>query len=133
MNIFRIIPFLLALSLAQLAQAATPEIPLNQWATTDVSLNGRAYRLYIADSDQKLQQGLMHVSDLPLGHGVLFPFSKEDQHCMWMKNTLIPLKVIFIDAAGKYINDIDMEPGDLTPRCSLLPSKYAIEVNRDDM
>ena len=49
---------------------------------------------------------------------------------MWMKNTLIPLSVAFIDAQGTILNILDMEPQTLDSHMSAGPSIYAIETNK---
>ena len=62
--------------------------------------------------------------------GMLFIFDEETQHCMWMKNTLIPLSVAFIDDAGAIINVEDMQPQTEDPHCASRPARYALEMNR---
>ncbi|HEV7856227.1 MAG TPA: DUF192 domain-containing protein, partial [Herminiimonas sp.] len=49
--------------------------------------------------------------------------------CMWMKNTLIPLSVAFIDGDGKIVNIEDMQPQTLNSHCSKKPVPYALEMN----
>ena len=49
---------------------------------------------------------------------------------MWMKNTLIPLSVAFIDDNGAIVNIEDMEPQTEASHCAMRPVRYALEVNR---
>ena len=62
--------------------------------------------------------------------GMLFIFDEPAYHAMWMKNTLIPLSVAFVDAQGTILNILDMEPQTLDTHMSAGPSIYAIETNK---
>jgi hypothetical protein len=75
-------------------------------------------------------RGLMGRKSMPAVHGMLFVFdSPATKQCMWMRNTLLPLSVAFIDERGKVINVEDMEPQTDTTHCSAAPAKYALEMN----
>ena len=81
-------------------------------------------------SDQASQaKGLMHRRSMPANHGMLFVFSRTDRHCMWMRNTLLPLSVAFLDAQGKIINIEDMKPQTEDNHCAASPAPYALEMN----
>ena len=75
-------------------------------------------------------RGLMHRQALPQNAGMLFIFDDHAIHCMWMKNTLIPLSVAFIDDRGAIVNIADMEPHSEASHCAAQPMKYALEMNR---
>ena len=75
-------------------------------------------------------RGLMHRQVLPQNAGMLFIFDDHAIHCMWMKNTLIPLSVAFIDDRGAIVNIADMEPHSEASHCAAQPVKYALEMNR---
>lgn len=75
-------------------------------------------------------QGLMHRKSLPQNAGMLFIFDEQAVHCMWMKNTLIPLSVAFIDERGTIVNIADMEPHSEASHCATQPVKYALEMSR---
>ena len=80
--------------------------------------------------DQASQmQGLMYRRSMPLNHGMLFVFAKTDRHCMWMRNTLMPLSVAFLDGLGKIINIEDMKPQTEDNHCAASPARYALEMN----
>ena len=49
---------------------------------------------------------------------------------MWMKNTLIPLSVAFVDAQGEILNILDMEPETLDAHMAAGPAVYAVETNK---
>jgi uncharacterized protein len=75
-------------------------------------------------------QGLMHRKELAQNAGMLFVFDERAVHCMWMKNTLIPLSVAFIDERGTIVNIADMQPKSETSHCAAQPVRYALEMNR---
>jgi uncharacterized protein len=75
-------------------------------------------------------QGLMHRRTLGQNAGMLFIFDTHAIHCMWMKNTLIPLSVAFIDDRGTIVNVEDMEPHSEDSHCAAQPVKYALEMSR---
>ena len=61
---------------------------------------------------------------------MLFIFDEPAYHSMWMKNTLIPLSVAFIDRNGVILNILDMEPQTLDSHMAAGPAVYAIETNK---
>ena len=75
-------------------------------------------------------RGLMHRKGLAPNAGMLFVFDAPSEHCMWMKNTYIPLSVAFIDADGTIINIADMQPHSEQTHCSARPALYALEMTR---
>jgi len=82
-----------------------------------------------ADNDTRMR-GLMFRKSLEPNQGMLFVFEEMNAHCMWMKNTLIPLSVAFIAADGAIVNIADMKPHDETTHCALRPVPYALEMDR---
>ena len=74
--------------------------------------------------------GLMHRKSMPQNAGMLFIFDDKSIHCMWMKNTLIPLSVAFVDDEGAIVNIADMEPHNEQSHCATKPVRYALEMNR---
>jgi len=83
-----------------------------------------------ANTFQARARGLMHRQQLAQNAGMLFRFDETATQCMWMKNTLIPLSVAFLDDAGTIVTILEMQPHDETSRCSAGPSRYALEMNR---
>ncbi len=86
----------------------------------------------IADSPEEREKGLMHRTELKQDTGMLFVFSEPQVLSFWMKDTKIPLEIIFFDQAGNFVNVHSMEP------CTAMPcpsyssaelSLYALEVN----
>jgi uncharacterized membrane protein (UPF0127 family) len=75
-------------------------------------------------------RGLMFRKSLAPNAGMVFVFDEASQHCMWMKNTLIPLSVAFVDDAGIIINIEDMAPQTEDTHCAKRPARYALEMDR---
>ena len=75
-------------------------------------------------------EGLMYRKSMAQNAGMLFIFDEAAVHCMWMKNTLIPLSVAFIDDRGAIVNIADMEPQTEASHCAAQPVRYALEMNR---
>ena len=81
-------------------------------------------------SDQASQaKGLMHRRSMPANHGMLFVFSRTDRHCMWMRNTLIPLSVAFLDENGQILNIEEMKPQTENNHCAASAARFALEMN----
>ena len=74
-------------------------------------------------------RGLMYRASMPQNAGMLFIFDETTQHCMWMKNTLIPLSVAFIDDRGTITNIEEMQPQTEDSHCASRPARYALEMN----
>jgi uncharacterized protein len=75
-------------------------------------------------------RGLMFRESMPANAGMLFIFDELQTHCMWMKNTLIPLSVAFLDEKGAIINIADMAPKTEDSHCAAKPARYALEMNK---
>jgi len=107
------------------AFAQQPQLPV-------VQLNAGMHliRAEVAADYGSRMTGLMHRATMPSNAGMLFIFDESQQQCMWMKNTLIPLSVAFIDDSGTIINVEDMAPQTEDSHCAKRPSRYALEMNR---
>ncbi len=88
-------------------------------------------KVKIAATQTTREEGLMFVESLPSDQGMLFIFDDEKPRSFWMKNTYIPLDIIFLDSTGKVINFYESaEPlNELKRYPSNAPAKYALEVN----
>jgi hypothetical protein len=114
--------FLLAAAFAASAHAQLPSVEL--------AAGMHLIRAEVADSMGARMQGLMYRKSMPQGAGMVFVFDEVATHCMWMKNTLIPLSVAFIDEAGAIINIADMQPHSEQSHCAARPARYALEMNK---
>lgn len=104
---------------------AQPALPLAE-------LGVGMYRIEaeVAHTFKARQTGLMHRSAMPLNRGMVFVFPQDAIHCMWMKNTLLPLAVAFVDASGTILNIAEMQPHSEDNHCAAAPARYALEMNR---
>lgn len=85
----------------------------------------------VAATDPARTRGLMFRRSLPANHGMLFIFDRKAVQCMWMRNTLIPLSVAFIEDDGTIVNIEHMQPHDeRTRHCATRPVRYALEMEQ---
>jgi uncharacterized membrane protein (UPF0127 family) len=88
------------------------------------------FTVAVADDGNERAQGLMYVEKMPSSTGMLFVYPNPQQVAFWMKNTLIPLDMIFADAAGVVRNvHANAIPGDLTPIPGEGLIQYVLEIN----
>lgn len=83
-----------------------------------------------ASSNEERMQGLMFRKQMGTNEGMMFRFDRNGKVCMWMKNTLLPLSVAFLDEEGIIINIEDMQPETLDSHCAEKPARYALEMNQ---
>ncbi len=115
----------LLLILAALAAAARADSP-----PVELAAGMHLIHAEVADSDATRMRGLMYRESLATNAGMVFVFEERALHCMWMKNTLVPLSVAFIDEAGAIINIADMQPKTEQSHCAAKPARYALEMNK---
>ncbi len=84
----------------------------------------------VAHTDQARRIGLMNRESMPDHRGMVFVFSHDARHCMWMRNTLIPLSVAFLDDEGRILNIEDMAPLTEDSHCAAGPARFALEMNQ---
>ena len=73
-------------------------------------------------------RGLMFRKSLAQNAGMVFVFDDASLHCMWMKNTYVPLSVAFLDEHGTIVNIADMQPHSEQSHCATRPTVYALEM-----
>ena len=98
--------------------------------TTQLRIGAHALKVEVAASDPQREKGLMFRKTLGKNDGMLFIFDDPGYHSMWMKNTLIPLSVAFLDGDGRILNIEDMEPHTLDAHTAAGPARYALETNK---
>lgn len=113
----------------------------NEPATVLVVLHGpgtqqHRYTVEIAQDDAERQKGLMGRTQLAKGKGMLFVFPSEQQLSFWMKNTLIPLDILYFTRTGEFVSGVTMTPCTADP-CATYPSSgpamFALEIPAGDM
>jgi uncharacterized protein len=84
----------------------------------------------VADTPSKRSFGLMYRRELADDAGMLFVFDETTVHSFWMKNTVLPLDMIFLDADRRVVGVVrDAVPFTTTPRSVDAPSRYVLEVH----
>ena len=99
-------------------------------------INGDQYSIEIAKTSKQRQQGLMYRQNLDIRQGMLFVYPRPGNHRIWMKNTLIPLSVIWLDDNETVIEVKILPPCKLDPCPSYgvsKPAKYIIELSSEVM
>lgn len=117
---------LLLLLLAPLSGCASSDLP---W----VELNGRRFQVEVARDDATRARGLMFRDALPAEQGMLFVFERAEPQAFWMRNTRIPLDILYFDAERRLVSIAAGVPPCTTQRCPSYPSdgpaQYTLELN----
>lgn len=90
------------------------------------------FHVEVVDTPETRERGLMDRESLDPRHGMLFVFPDSARRSFWMKNTLIPLSIAYIDDRLVIREIHHMEPLSLEPVPSRLPARYALEVNQNE-
>ena len=99
-----------------------------------VELAGHRYTIEVANDDAERARGLMHRDAMAEGSGMLFVHDAEEPQAYWMKNTRIPLDILYFDDARKLVaQQRDVPPCSLGDACPSYPSnepaRYVLELN----
>jgi uncharacterized protein len=113
---------LIALVVTSMARAGEPSL--------DLRVGDARLKAEYARTPDERERGLMERTEMPANHGMLFRFDDFRRHCLWMKNTPLPLSAAFMDESGRIVDIIDLEPLSTAIRCSREPGRYALEVNQ---
>lgn len=127
MRIRQLVPSLFLL-LATASPFAAGQQP-SRFPVVSLTAGMHVIRAEVASTDAERQQGLMFREKMGPNEGMVFLFHAPASVCMWMKNTLIPLSVAFIDEHGQIINIEDMQPHTTDSHCAKKPVHYALEMN----
>ena len=99
-----------------------------------VELGGQRYKVEVADDDAERARGLMFRDELATGTGMIFLHERQEPQAYWMKNTRIPLDILYFDNARKLVaQQRDVPPCSAGDRCppypSRAPARYVLELN----
>ena len=125
--LLQLVAFLLAASAFALP-AYAKELTIAPRAIT-LSINGHTIKAELATDDATRQKGLMFRTQMGKNEGMLFVFPQVAYHAMWMRNTLIPLSVAYLDDSGKIVSIHEMEPQTEISHQAEGPVRYALEMN----
>ena len=110
--------------------AGCADAPQTDLRTTSMQIGSATFTLEIADTPEARQRGLMRRDSMPSDHGMIFVFPNERQLSFWMKNTRIPLDIIYLSRDGVVVSIHQLKPYDTTSVHSARPAQYAIELNQ---
>jgi len=108
-------------------------LPLLSLAATLIRVNDIPLQVELAETAAERQRGLMWCTHLPDDHGMLFIQPEAAPAAFWMKNTYIPLDILYFDSDGQLIELFTNVPPCTTPECPIYASKtavkYILEIN----
>ena len=84
----------------------------------------------VAATPETRTTGLMNRKSLAPNHGMLFVFEQANVQCFWMRNTLIPLSIAYLDTDGTIVNIAEMSPQSDQSHCSQKPVRFALEMDQ---
>jgi uncharacterized membrane protein (UPF0127 family) len=142
MSIYKIIAFILIFIIIassiggvlfmQFDGNSTSEVKTLTTSKSDINSTFEFETLELALNEKEREIGYMNRESICAKCGMLFVFENQQPLSFWMKNTLIPLKITFIDQAGRVINSEIGQPKVTNPSInSLRPAKYVLEVPID--
>jgi uncharacterized protein len=98
--------------------------------TVPMRIGAQTFTLEIANDAAERETGLMRRDAMAADHGMIFVFADEQRLGFYMKNTRIPLDIIYLNGAGAVVSIKQMRPYDVTTVYSDAPAKWAIELNQ---
>jgi len=120
----------LALAATLFACAALAQEPQVNLPRVKLAAGMHQIDAQVAATPEQRMTGLMHRKEMPQHEGMLFVFEHAAQQCFWMKNTLLPLSVAFVEDDGTIANIDEMAPQTLDSHCSAKPVRYVLEMNQ---
>lgn len=128
-------PLLAALQIAALLLAAAPAVRAQTEAqprldTVTLQAGMHLIRAEVARTPQQTSTGMMFRREMGANEGMLFVFNDLEPRCFWMKNTLLPLSIAFIDDDGRIADLADMQPLSEQNHCSSRAVRFALEMNQ---
>ena len=118
-----------SLALVVVLLSVTPAQAQSGMPRTELSAGMYRVEAEVAATQENRMIGLMQRRSMPANQGMLFVFTQSQRHCMWMKNTQLPLSVAFLDEQGRILNIEDMKPQTEDNHCAAKPATFALEMN----
>jgi uncharacterized protein len=126
---FLLLPLLLVALPTGLATAQLQQFPTAP-LTIESAGGPHKFAVEVATTPEQMIQGLMFRRSMAPDAGMLFDFKTPSMATMWMKNTLIPLDMLFVDAQGRVVNIHERAvPGSLDMISAAAPARAVIELN----
>jgi uncharacterized membrane protein (UPF0127 family) len=97
-------------------------------ATISVRIGGVPFRLEVARTEEQKARGLMHRRSLGEREGMLFVYEADEHLSFWMKNTTIPLTLVFLSREGEILQIAELKPLSLRPVTSERAARHALEL-----
>lgn len=83
----------------------------------------------IVNTEEARARGLSGRKSMPKNHGMLFVFPEVGIKCMWAKDMLFDLRILFLNPEGELITSDEMKAGSTEPHCSPVPVSLIAEIN----
>lgn len=123
--------WVLALILALVsAVAQAQDGPQPKLETIELTAGLHVIRAELAVTSTQQMVGMMFRKEMGANEGMLFVNQDSSPRCFWMRNTLLPLSIAFIDDDGTIVNIADMQPLNESSHCSARPVRFALEMRQ---
>jgi len=109
--------------------AAEARHPVSGLKVVPLVIGGHRFRVEVAATPAEQERGLMFRKEMGPDEGMIFPMDPPRQAYFWMRNTVMPLDIIFIGADGKVLNVVNARPFDETPLPSAGKAALVLEIN----
>jgi uncharacterized membrane protein (UPF0127 family) len=121
-----------AAALATLAPMPGAAQSAGQPPLQTIELSSGMHRIVaeVAATPRQQQMGLMFRQRMGPNEGMLFVYEQPQPHCFWMRNTVLPLTIAFVDDRGVIVDLKDMQPQTDDSHCSSKPVRFALEMNQ---
>ena len=126
---FRTLLQIAAVSIALISHTSHAQEGPQKLPTVALNAGMHIIQAEVAQTAEQRGIGLMHRPKMGTNDGMLFVFDTAAEQCFWMKNTLLPLSIAFLDEQGGVVNIEDMAPQTLNGHCSKRPVRFALEMN----
>ena len=95
----------------------------------DTGTEKKSFKVEIADDEGERARGLMFRENMAPDHGMLFVYDRQQPVAFWMKNTILPLDLVFIDQDGKVVGVEHGTPYSEAPISPGVPARFVLELN----